>query len=64
MPKAIGMKSLSLCIMRTLGKQEETIECKQNVDTIGPKRGDEEHIKHIDGTDTSYEPVGANQSTK
>ena len=58
------MKSLSLFTMRTLGKQEETIVSKQNVDTIGPERGDEEHIKHIDGTDTSYELVGANQSTK
>ena len=46
------------------GKQEDTIVSKQNVDTIGPERGDEEHIKHIDGTETLYELVGANQSTK
>ena len=64
MPKAIGMKSLSLCIMTTLGKKEVTIVSKKNVDAIGHRRGDEEHIKHIDGTDTPYDPVGENQSTK
>ena len=58
------MKSLSLFTMRTLGKQEETIVSNKNVDTIGHERGDEEHIRHIDGSDTSYELVGANKSIK
>ena len=43
-PKAICMKTLGLCSMRNIDKQEETIVSKKNVDTMGPQRGDEEKI--------------------